>query len=250
MVQVRLQNCFAVGMRLFFRCIKDEMEFHCVRCDCAVLICRRGAGETTMLPQFLGSPAAFLNSISQLHFVDCGLNCRGTFPTDPTMVTLFMKSVESWRRSQWDASIKRARPGAQERSLGTDTRAGSQGAFLKPFDVFLHGTPRQWADKRRRWIAQEKEAFVSLLVGNGASVYRWLFQPYVPTPSLLGCESDLHEISFGKLEQNPPQHQEAAHAPLQDGIARLHEILYFSNEKGSMDMHFRVIACICFPTWK
>lgn len=41
------------------------------------------------------------------------------------------------------------------------------------FRVCLHGTPRQWEDRRRRWVGHEKETLVTLLVGRGATLRRW-----------------------------------------------------------------------------
>lgn len=69
-----------------------------------------------------------LDSIHVTHFLDAGLNCRGVHVTDPQVV--------SW------LGVRRGRV---------------------PLQVHLHGTPRQWGDRRRPWIAAEKDRFHALM---------------------------------------------------------------------------------------
>ncbi|KAG2448358.1 hypothetical protein HYH02_006940 [Chlamydomonas schloesseri] len=76
--------------------------------------------------------ARFLDSIRTVHFLDAGLNSRGVHITDVT--------VAHWL-------------GRRHQRLA--------------LDVWLHGTPRQWADRRRPWIAAEKTRFVELLKAAG-----------------------------------------------------------------------------------
>ncbi|XP_043697889.1 UPF0565 protein C2orf69 homolog isoform X3 [Telopea speciosissima] len=67
---------------------------------------------------------SLLNSISEIHYVDVGLNTSGAYLTD-------------------HAVIKRI---SERLMLGA--------ARIR---FVLHGTPRQWSDKRRPWIRNEKE---------------------------------------------------------------------------------------------
>lgn len=67
-------------------------------------------------------PEALLESLAQLHYLDVGLNCRGAYQTDPGV----LEGVGTW---------------AAQHPL---------------FGIHLHGSPRQWADATRPWIAQEK----------------------------------------------------------------------------------------------
>ncbi|GIL73079.1 hypothetical protein Vretifemale_3298, partial [Volvox reticuliferus] len=72
--------------------------------------------------------AVLLDSIHAIHFLDAGLNCQGVHLTDARMIALLGK-----RHSRW------------------------------PLVVHLHGTPRQWADRRRPWIVHERDRFLGLL---------------------------------------------------------------------------------------
>lgn len=72
----------------------------------------------------------FLNSIAEIHYVDVGLNSTGAYLTNSDVI---------------EGVSKRLMQGA----LGV--------RFL------LHGTPRQWSDKRRAWIRQEKDTLLHLL---------------------------------------------------------------------------------------
>ncbi|GLI69052.1 hypothetical protein VaNZ11_013594, partial [Volvox africanus] len=78
--------------------------------------------------QKLPAVAALLDSIHAVHFFDAGLNCRGVHLTDLGVTALLGK-----RHSR------------------------------RALVVHLHGTPRQWADRRRPWIAQERDRFLGLL---------------------------------------------------------------------------------------
>jgi hypothetical protein len=73
---------------------------------------------------------AFLSSIEVIHFVDVGLNCQGAYQTDPRVLDGLAKAAKS-----------------------------REGGLY----VGIHGTPRQWQDSRRRWVAMEKDRFVKLL---------------------------------------------------------------------------------------
>ncbi|KAG2499943.1 hypothetical protein HYH03_002230 [Edaphochlamys debaryana] len=76
--------------------------------------------------------AAVLDSIRAVHFLDAGLNCRGVHLTDPTPIS----HLAARHRRQ-------------------------------PLSLVLHGTPRQWGDRRRPWIAAEKDRFLALLAEAG-----------------------------------------------------------------------------------
>ncbi|KAK9273878.1 hypothetical protein L1049_018690 [Liquidambar formosana] len=83
--------------------------------------------ENQIIPS---SKESLLNSISEIHYVDVGLNSAGAYLTDHDV-------------------IKRI----SERLL--------QGAARVRF--ILHGTPRQWCDSRRILIRNEKDKLVQLL---------------------------------------------------------------------------------------
>lgn len=76
------------------------------------------------------STEAFLNSITEIHYVDVGLNAEGAYLTNQDVFD---------RLSDY----------LKQRRLGI--------RFL------LHGTPRQWCDTWRIWISKEKDAMVRLL---------------------------------------------------------------------------------------
>ncbi|KAL1548641.1 hypothetical protein AAHA92_16848 [Salvia divinorum] len=77
------------------------------------------------------SKERLFNSISEIHYVDVGLNSEGAYLTN--------KDV-----------IDRISEGLPQRHLGI--------RFL------FHGTPRQWCDERRIWIRKEKDALVRLVM--------------------------------------------------------------------------------------
>lgn len=80
-----------------------------------------------IIPRSIGS---LLNSITDIHYIDVGLNSPGAYITDYNVI---------------------------ER-IGERTRESASGIrFL------LHGTPRQWCDTRRDWIRDEKDKLVHLL---------------------------------------------------------------------------------------
>lgn len=71
-----------------------------------------------------------LDSITEIHFVDAGLNCAGAYLTDPDVIQRISKRL-----------LHRA----------------------QILDFVLHGTPRQWCDRMRVWIREEKDTLVQLL---------------------------------------------------------------------------------------
>lgn len=71
-----------------------------------------------------------LSSISEVHYVDVGLNCAGAYITDHEVI---------------------------ERICGYVADAGRNLRFV------LHGTPRQWSDPSRPWIRKEKDIMIKLL---------------------------------------------------------------------------------------
>ncbi|XP_014505275.1 uncharacterized protein LOC106765238 [Vigna radiata var. radiata] len=71
-----------------------------------------------------------LNSISDIHYVDVGLNTAGAYLTNHDVFERISKRL-------------------------------MQGAPQLRF--ILHGTPRQWSDKRRDWIRNEKDKMLHLL---------------------------------------------------------------------------------------
>lgn len=73
---------------------------------------------------------SFLNSIADLHYVDVGLNSLGAYITDRDVIVRISDRI-------------------------------AQGAQTVRF--FIHGTPRQWCDRKRTWIREEKDVLVGLL---------------------------------------------------------------------------------------
>lgn len=86
-------------------------------------------GDDWIIPT---SKERLFNSISEIHYVDVGLNTEGAYLTNTDV-------------------IDRISEGLAQRHLRI--------RFL------FHGTPRQWCDERRVWIRKEKDALVRLLKG-------------------------------------------------------------------------------------
>ncbi|CAN0921851.1 Mitochondrial protein C2orf69 homolog [Linum grandiflorum] len=74
-----------------------------------------------------GSKEDLLNSISQVHYVDVGLNSAGAYITNREVIE----------------------------TVGKRLNAGIR--------FVLHGTPRQWGDDKRVWIREEKDELMRLL---------------------------------------------------------------------------------------
>lgn len=72
----------------------------------------------------------FLRGVAEVHYVDVGLNCPGAYQTDAHVL-------------EGLARASRAR----------------EGGLL----VAFHGTPRQWCDLGRRWVANEKNTCREIL---------------------------------------------------------------------------------------
>ncbi|KAI7739256.1 hypothetical protein M8C21_031896 [Ambrosia artemisiifolia] len=83
--------------------------------------------ETNIIPT---SKESLLNSISEIHYVDVGLNSSGAYITDQNVIERVSKRIS-------------------ERTLG--------------IRFVLHGTPRQWKDSMRVWVGKEKDTMVNLL---------------------------------------------------------------------------------------
>ncbi|KAH7290986.1 hypothetical protein KP509_30G071600 [Ceratopteris richardii] len=84
-------------------------------------------------PQEVICPATsegFLSSIVEVHFLDVGLNCRGAYQTNVDVLE------------------------------GVVAGAGTANEYLR---LGFHGTPRQWSDPYRHWIADEKDFCISFL---------------------------------------------------------------------------------------
>ncbi|XP_024996888.1 UPF0565 protein C2orf69 homolog [Cynara cardunculus var. scolymus] len=76
------------------------------------------------------SKESLLNSITEIHYVDVGLNSNGAYITD-------------------------------QDTIGRISKRLSEGATGIRF--VLHGTPRQWRDSMRVWVGKEKDTMVHLL---------------------------------------------------------------------------------------
>lgn len=75
------------------------------------------------------SKESLLKSITEIHYVDVGLNSAGAYVTDHNVIESISKMAQ-----------------------------GTSGIRF-----VLHGTPRQWCDRHRIWIRNEKDRLVSLL---------------------------------------------------------------------------------------
>lgn len=71
-----------------------------------------------------------LSSISEIHYVDVGLNSAGAYLTEKAVVGKAVKNL----------LVNHGR-----------------------IRFVLHGTPRQWRDKKRPWICKEKDLLLKLL---------------------------------------------------------------------------------------
>ena len=98
--------------------------------------------------------ASLLTRLREVHYLDAGLPCRGAHLTD------------------------------------ADT-AAALGKRLVPPAVCVHGTPRQWRDPDRRWLALEKDRSNALLRAAG-----------VPVPASPRRSAGLHQDS--KLHKEKP----------------------------------------------
>ncbi|KAI3703255.1 hypothetical protein L1987_73192 [Smallanthus sonchifolius] len=76
------------------------------------------------------SKESLFNSITEIHYVDVGLNSTGAYITDQDVIERISKRIS-------------------ERALG--------------IRFVLHGTPRQWRDSMRVWIGKEEDTMVDLL---------------------------------------------------------------------------------------
>ncbi|KAK7340468.1 hypothetical protein VNO77_21171 [Canavalia gladiata] len=85
-----------------------------------------GSEEIYIVPN---TKESLLNSITEIHYVDVGLNSTGAYLTNHDV---------------FERISKRLIPQPQLRFI-------------------LHGTPRQWSDKRRDWIQNEKDQMLHLL---------------------------------------------------------------------------------------
>ncbi|XP_027352171.1 uncharacterized protein LOC113863009 [Abrus precatorius] len=86
-----------------------------------------GSEEISIVPN---TKECLLNSISEIHYVDVGLNSTGAYLTNHDVFERISKRL-------------------------------IQGAPQLRF--ILHGTPRQWSDKRRVWIRNERDTMLHLL---------------------------------------------------------------------------------------
>ncbi|KAK4755633.1 hypothetical protein SAY87_009390 [Trapa incisa] len=84
-------------------------------------------GAIEILPS---TKECFLNSLVDLHYVDVGLNTHGSYITEYDVIARISTQV-----AQGDKTIR----------------------------FFIHGTPRQWRDRKRAWIREEKDCLVHLL---------------------------------------------------------------------------------------
>ncbi|PKI79086.1 hypothetical protein CRG98_000519 [Punica granatum] len=80
---------------------------------------------------------SFLGSMTDVHYVDVGLNSPGAYITDRDVISRISDRV-------------------------------ARGAH--PVQFFIHGTPRQWCDRERAWIPEEKDVLVGLLKSESLKV--------------------------------------------------------------------------------
>lgn len=77
-----------------------------------------------------------LRCLTQVHFVDAGVASKGAHLTEPHVIDAIGRYVSA-----------RAAPA-----------------------IFIHGTPRQWRDPHRKWLAKERDLSVTMLKTAGVSV--------------------------------------------------------------------------------
>ena len=82
--------------------------------------------------------ARLLARLRACHYLDAGLACRGAFLTEADVIA-------------------------------------SLGRLLRPPAVHLHGTPRQWKDAARAWVAEEKDRSAAMLRAAGVEVTERLY---------------------------------------------------------------------------
>ncbi|XP_065859166.1 uncharacterized protein [Euphorbia lathyris] len=84
---------------------------------------KESSGEVHIVPC---SKESLLKSIAEIHYVDVGLNSAGAYITDHNVIESVSKITQGIR-------------------------------------FVLHGTPRQWCDRHRVWLCNEKDKLVNLL---------------------------------------------------------------------------------------
>lgn len=112
------------------------------------------AEEICIVPK---TKEALLNSISEIHYVDVGLNSTGAYLTNHDVFERISKRL---------------------------VEGASRLRFV------LHGTPRQWTDKRRDWIRKEKDKMMVLIESEGDK-----------------CEGKLEVMSRYYFADKPPNMQ-------------------------------------------
>eukprot|EP00899_Mesostigma_viride_P021602 jgi/Mesvir1/29443/Mv23023-RA.1 len=150
----------------------------------------------------LASAASFLSSVTSLHWVDAGLNCRGVFVTDPAVLAqvgdgrpptlapvavhplppgVHPSALPAVANTQGEGGTRVSSDGTRGHSEGTSAphREGGGGhgggSLRPPARLYLHGTPRSWEDRRRPWIPEEKRRFVAHLRDHGVPVWEKLY---------------------------------------------------------------------------
>ncbi|XVF73518.1 hypothetical protein PTKIN_Ptkin12aG0208000 [Pterospermum kingtungense] len=81
---------------------------------------------------------SLLRSVTEIHYVDVGLNSCGAYITDQNVIRRISKRL-----------------------------VDGAGAGRRGIRFLLHGTPRQWRDSRRGWIRDEKDKLRRLLEDEG-----------------------------------------------------------------------------------
>ena len=110
----------------------NEPEVVCLRQVC---LCNIQVQSYPAEPALTVCPA--LQSLREIHFCDVGLNSRGVFLTDPRDLQNLAQEMKQ---------------------------------SLPHLSIMLHGTPRQWADSTRPWIAAEKKRFIKGLADAGIRI--------------------------------------------------------------------------------
>jgi hypothetical protein len=101
-----------------------------------------GGGDesaATAVPQPPEAAAFLLRALREVHFLDVGLNRRGAYLTDPRAFAALGRAL---RRARAEPS--------------------GAAALHSTLRVVLHGTPRQWADPARCFLAEERDQMAAL----------------------------------------------------------------------------------------
>ena len=110
--------------------------------------------------------AALAESIDEVVFLDAGLNCRGAYGVTDAEVARGLALLDSPSGCSGEDEDEGEEEGEEEEEGG----GGGRERRPSRLRVELVGTPRQWGDRSRAWLPEEKERMYACLKGAGVSV--------------------------------------------------------------------------------